>query len=68
MDTGRRSNASRSVAGLAQQRSLAARPDARVVATGTTHDRALAGPWYLGTRGGSRASLLAAARVLSGSH
>ena len=50
------------------QRSLAARPDARVVATGTTHDRSLAGPWYLGTRGGSRASLLAAARVLSGGH
>jgi beta-N-acetylhexosaminidase len=47
-------------------RSLAARPDARVVATGTTHDRALAGPWYLGTRGGSRASLLAAADVLTG--
>lgn len=47
-------------------RSLAARPDARVVATGTTHDRALAGPRYLGTRGGSRASLLAAANVLVG--
>ncbi len=48
------------------RRSLAARPDARVVATGTTHDRDLAGPWYLGTRGGSRASLLAAANVLTG--
>ena len=48
-------------------RSLAARPDTRVVATGTTHDRALAGSWYLGTRGGSRASLLAAADVLTGS-
>jgi beta-N-acetylhexosaminidase len=47
-------------------RSLAARPDARVVAIGSTHDRALAGPWYLGTRGGSRASLLAAADVLTG--
>jgi beta-N-acetylhexosaminidase len=47
-------------------RSLAARPDARVVATGTTHDRALAGPRYVGTRGGSRASLLAAANVLVG--
>lgn len=47
-------------------RSLAARPDARVVATGTTHDRALAGPWYLGTRGSSRASLLAVAKVLAG--
>ncbi len=47
-------------------RSLAARPDARVVATGTTHDRALAGPWYLGTRGGSRVSLLAVADVLTG--
>jgi len=48
------------------QRSLAARPDARVVATGTTHDRALAGASYLGTRGGSRASLLAAANMLAG--
>lgn len=47
-------------------RSLAARPDARVAAIGTTHDRALAGPWYLGTRGSSRASLLAAANVLTG--
>ena len=47
-------------------RSLAARPDVRVVATGATHDRALAGPWYLGTRGGSRASLIAAADVLTG--
>jgi beta-N-acetylhexosaminidase len=46
--------------------SLAARPDARVVATGTTHDRALAGPWYLGTRGASRASLLAAVNLLTG--
>ena len=48
------------------RRSLAARRDTRVVATGTTHDRALAGPWYLGTRGGSRASLIAAANVLTG--
>jgi len=47
-------------------RSRAARPDARVVATGSTHDRALAGRWYLGTRGGSRASMLAAANVLTG--
>jgi beta-N-acetylhexosaminidase len=47
-------------------RSLTARPDARVVATGTMHDRALAGPWYLSTRGGSRASMLAAANVLTG--
>jgi beta-N-acetylhexosaminidase len=47
-------------------RSLAARPDAQVVGTGTMHDRALAGPRYLGTRGGSRASLLAAANVLAG--
>jgi beta-N-acetylhexosaminidase len=47
-------------------RSLAARPDAQVVATGTTHDRALAGSWYLGTRGASRASLVAAANVLTG--
>jgi len=47
-------------------RSLAARPDAQVVGTGTMHDRALAGPRYLGTRGGSRASLLAAANVLTG--
>jgi beta-N-acetylhexosaminidase len=47
-------------------RSLAARPDTRVVATGTMHDRALAGPWYLGTRGASRASMLAAANVLTG--
>jgi beta-N-acetylhexosaminidase len=48
------------------RRSLAARPDVRVVATGTVHDRALAGRWYLGTRGSSRASLLAAANVLTG--
>jgi beta-N-acetylhexosaminidase len=47
-------------------RSLAARPDTRVVGTGTLHDRALAGPWYLGTRGSSRASLLAAADALTG--
>jgi beta-N-acetylhexosaminidase len=48
------------------RRSLAARPDAQVVATGTVHDRALAGPRYLGTRGASRASLIAAANVLTG--
>lgn len=48
------------------RRTLAARPDARVVATGTTHDRDLAGSWYLGTRGASRASLLAAANLLTG--
>jgi beta-N-acetylhexosaminidase len=49
------------------RRSLAVRPDARVVGTGTVHDRALAGPWYLGTRGASRVSLVAAANVLAGS-
>ena len=43
-----------------------AKADARVVATGTTHDLAMMGQWYLGTRGGSRASLLAAANVLTG--
>jgi beta-N-acetylhexosaminidase len=48
-------------------RVLAARPDALVVGTGTTHDRALAGPSYLGTRGSSRASLTAAASLLAGS-
>jgi beta-N-acetylhexosaminidase len=48
------------------RRSLAARPDARVVGTGTVHDRELAGSWYLGTRGASRASLIAAANVLTG--
>jgi beta-N-acetylhexosaminidase len=48
-------------------RVLAARPDALVVGTGTTHDRTLAGPSYLGTRGSSRASLTAAASLLAGS-
>jgi len=47
---------------------LAARPDALVVGTGTVHDRALAGPAYLGTRGSSRASLTAAASLLAGRH
>jgi beta-N-acetylhexosaminidase len=45
---------------------LRLRPDALVVGTGTTHDRGLAGPAYLGTRGASRASLLAAASLLAG--
>ena len=45
---------------------LALRPDALVVGTGTTHDRGLAGRAYLGTRGASRASLLAAAALLAG--
>jgi beta-N-acetylhexosaminidase len=45
---------------------LRARPDALVVGTGTTHDRGLAGGAYLGTRGASRASLLAAAALLAG--
>jgi beta-N-acetylhexosaminidase len=45
---------------------LALRPDALVVGTGTTHDRDLAGCAYLGTRGASRASLLAAASLLAG--
>jgi beta-N-acetylhexosaminidase len=44
---------------------LVLRPDALVVGTGTTHDRYLAGRAYLGTRGASRASLLAAASLLS---
>ena len=45
---------------------LALRPDALVVGTGTTHDRGLAGGAYLGTRGASRASLVAAAALLAG--
>jgi beta-N-acetylhexosaminidase len=45
---------------------LMCRPDALVVGTGTTHDRGLAGRAYLGTRGASRASLLAAAALLAG--
>ena len=45
---------------------LRLRPDALVVGTGTTHDRDLAGRAYLGTRGASRASLLAAASLLAG--
>jgi beta-N-acetylhexosaminidase len=45
---------------------LGLRPDALVVGTGTTHDRDLAGRAYLGTRGASRASLLAAASLLAG--
>ena len=44
---------------------LGLRPDALVVGTGTTHDRGLAGRAYLGTRGASRASLLAAAALLA---
>jgi beta-N-acetylhexosaminidase len=47
-------------------RALAARPDALVVGTGTVHDRPLAGAAYLGTRGSSRVSLLAAADLLAG--
>jgi beta-N-acetylhexosaminidase len=45
---------------------LGLRPDALVVGTGTTHDRYLAGSAYLGTRGASRASLVAAAALLAG--
>jgi beta-N-acetylhexosaminidase len=45
---------------------LAARPDAIVVGTGGTHDRALAGAAYLGTRGAGRANLEAAADLLAG--
>jgi beta-N-acetylhexosaminidase len=45
---------------------LRQRPDALVVGTGTTHDRDLAGAAYLGTRGASRASLVAAAGLLAG--
>jgi beta-N-acetylhexosaminidase len=45
---------------------LRLRPDALVVGTGTTHDRDLAGRAYLGTRGASRASLVAAASLLAG--
>jgi beta-N-acetylhexosaminidase len=45
---------------------LAARPDAIVVGTGTTHDRILAGPNYLGTRGAALPNLSAAADVLAG--
>jgi beta-N-acetylhexosaminidase len=47
-------------------RTLAARPDAMVVGTGTADDRALAGPAYLGTLGASRVSLTAAADLLAG--
>jgi beta-N-acetylhexosaminidase len=45
---------------------LRLRPDALVVGTGTVHDRDLAGRAYIGTRGASRASLLAAASLLTG--
>jgi beta-N-acetylhexosaminidase len=45
---------------------LRRRPDALVVGTGTVHDRDLAGRAYIGTRGASRASLLAAASLLTG--
>jgi beta-N-acetylhexosaminidase len=45
---------------------LAARPDAIVVGTGTTHDRGLAGNAYIGTRGAGRVNLVAAADVLAG--
>ena len=45
---------------------LRLRPDALVVGTGTIHDRDLAGRAYIGTRGASRASLLAAASLLAG--
>jgi beta-N-acetylhexosaminidase len=47
-------------------RVLARRPDAVVVGTGAAHDRALAGRSYLGTRGGGRVNLQAAADVLLG--
>jgi beta-N-acetylhexosaminidase len=47
-------------------RVLASRPDAIVVGTGGTHDRALAGRAYLGTRGAARANLAAAADLLAG--
>jgi beta-N-acetylhexosaminidase len=51
---------------------LAARPDAIVVGTGTTHDRELAGLNYLGCRGAALANLAAAAAelaaILSASH
>jgi len=45
---------------------LALRPDTLVVGTGTVHDRVLAGPSYLGTRGASRVSLTSAADLLAG--
>jgi len=48
------------------RKSLALRPDALVVGTGTTGDRELAGSAYLGTRGASRASLVAAAMMIAG--
>lgn len=47
-------------------RALAARPDAIVVGTGTDGDRSLAGAAYVGTLGASRASLYAAADLLTG--
>jgi beta-N-acetylhexosaminidase len=47
-------------------RVLARRPDAIVVGTGNVHERPLAGRSYLGTRGGGRANLEAAAGVLLG--
>jgi beta-N-acetylhexosaminidase len=45
---------------------LAVRPDAIVVGTGGTQDRALAGGAYLGTRGAGRANLTVAADLLAG--
>jgi beta-N-acetylhexosaminidase len=45
---------------------LARRPGTLVVGTGTTHDAALAGGSYLGTRGAGRPNLEAAADVLLG--
>lgn len=44
---------------------LAGRPDVITVGTASTHDRALAGPAYIGTRGASRVSLAAAAQLLA---
>jgi beta-N-acetylhexosaminidase len=44
---------------------LAGRPDAITVGTASTHDRALAGPAWIGTRGASRVSLNAAAQLLA---
>jgi beta-N-acetylhexosaminidase len=51
--------------GLAR-RTLAMRPDALLIGTGTAHDRELAAGSYLGTLGASRASLTAAADLLAG--
>jgi beta-N-acetylhexosaminidase len=45
---------------------LARRPGTLVIGTGTTHDAALAGGNYVGTRGSGRANLQAAAGLLLG--